>query len=268
MILKNLFITGLLFFTGQAAFALDPSIVKTRAYQQLTQPQKETYQYDHYFVFASAASVNIESVNLADFKRVADPFPQPAVPYDREGQFGEWIRPDKTSCLNTRGVVLTRQSQVDVIVNEKCLVVSGQWYDPYTDKTFNDAAEIHIDHVVALKNAYMTGAHSWDSKKRCLYSNYLGNDIHLLPVNGPENMRKSDKSPLEYMPPNSKFICEYLRNWLEIKYIWNLRMTPREVNAIQNEIKSNNCTEQDMTITTSEVKQQHHFMQANKDLCQ
>ena len=264
MRLKNLLLTGLLFVAGTAS-AYDASISKSWAYQELTQATKETYQYNHYFVFTPATT---DAVNLSAFKRISSPFPQPAQDYDRDDQFGEWIKPDKNSCLNTRGIVLKRDSKVDISVNEKCTVESGQWYDPYTDKDYTNADDIQIDHVVALKNAYMTGGHTWDAKKKCLYANYLGNNFHLLAVNGPENMKKSDKSPYEYVPPNREFVCEYLRTWLEIKYIWDLKMTPREVAAIQSEIRSNHCTDKDMTISMVDVQTQRQFMEANKNLCQ
>lgn len=266
MMLKNLFITGLLILSGQA-FALNASVTTTSAYQELTQQaQNETFKYSYYYVFA--ATDGRDAINLSAFKKVSSPFPQPAEDYDRDDQFGEWIKPLKNSCLTTRGVVLQRDSSVGVSVNDKCTVTAGQWYDPYTDKTYNDADDIQIDHVVALKNAYMTGAHTWNKAKRCLYANYLGNNFHLLAVNGPENIKKSDKSPHEYVPPNREYVCEYLRIWLQIKYIWDLKMTPREVTAIQKEIVENHCTQKDMTISMYDVQEQRKYMEANKNLCQ
>lgn len=265
MMFKNLLVTLGLMHIAVAANALNASVASTSAYQELTQATKETFEYSYYYTFATAGG---DAIHLADFKRVMLKFPLPAKDYDRDSQFGEWIKPQKDSCLNTRGIVLKRDSKVNIGVNEKCTVENGQWYDPYTNKDYTDADDIQIDHVVALKNAYMTGGHTWDAKKRCLYANYLGNNFHLLAVNGPENMKKSDKSPLEYMPPNKQFVCEYLRTWLEIKYIWNLKMTPREVTAIKNEISSNNCTVQDLTISANDVKVQHQYMEDNKNLCQ
>lgn len=264
MMLKNFLVTGLLLFAATAQ-AYDSSITKSSAYIELTQAQKETFDYNYYFVFSQNTS---DRIHLASFSRVSARFPQPAVDYDRDSQFGEWIKPVKSSCLNTRGIVLKRNSKVEISVNEKCTVLSGNWFDPYTNQTYNDADDIQIDHVVALKNAYMTGGHTWNKARRCLYANYLGNNFHLMPVNGPENMKKSDKSPLEYVPPNKAYTCEYLRNWLQIKYIWDLRMTPREVNAIEQEITENHCSTEDLTVSAESIKEQRDYMEANKNLCQ
>lgn len=246
------------------ASAYDASIATSGAYQELTNSQKETFNYNNYYIFESQSS---KSISLIAFKKVSSRFPLPTIAYDRDDHFGDWIRPQKDSCLNTRGIVLKRDSKSGITVNNHCTVVSGDWYDPYTNHDYNNAADIQIDHVVALKNAYMTGAYEWTGKKRCLYANYLGNKFHLLAVNGPENMRKSDKAPNEYVPLNRSYICEYLRNWLEIKYIWNLRMTPREVTAIQVQIKEQQCNSEMFNVSTTEIAQQKQYMEKNKNLC-
>ena len=265
MMIRNFFITGMMLFAVQS-YALNASITTTTAYQELTQQAtSETFKYSYYFTFAQATG---ETINLADFTKVNATFPLPAKDYDRDSQFGEWIRPIKNLCLNNRGVVLQRDSKVAVKVNDSCTVTGGDWYDPYTNKNYNDADDIQIDHVVALKNAYMTGAHAWTNAKRCLYANFLGNDFHLLAVNGPENMRKSDKSPLEWTPPNKAFVCEYLRHWLEIKFIWELKLTPREVTAIENQLIENHCSTEDMMVSAAEIQANRKYMEANKNLCQ
>lgn len=262
--IRNFFIAGLMLYAISAQ-ALSSSVATTSAYQELTQATSETFKYNHYFVFAQTTG---EAIDLAAFAKVNSTFPLPIKEYDRDGQFGDWIRPIKNLCLNTRGVVLQRDSKVVVEVNESCKVTKGDWYDPYTNKNYSDSYDIQIDHVVALKNAYMTGAHSWSQIKRCLYANYLGNDFHLLPVNAIENMRKSDRSPLEYVPPNKSYVCEYLRNWLEIKYIWELKLTPREVQAIESELKENNCKAEDTIVSAAEIQAQRKYMEDNKNLCQ
>lgn len=263
MILKNT-IFSLLLLTVLSANAINSSITVTTAYEDLTQASHETFDYTFYYTFAQNSG---EKINLSSFVKVNASFPQPKIKYDRTMLFGEWIRPKKGSCLNTRGIVLKRDSKSMVSVNDRCVVTNGDWNDPYTNSNFNDAENIQIDHVVALKNAYMTGAHAWTKEKRCLYANYLGNRFHLLAVSGSENMSKSDKSPYEYMPPNKTFVCEYLRNWLEIKYIWKLRLTPREVDAIKTELKTNHCTASDVTVSGAEIKAQRKFMEDNKNLC-
>ena len=138
--------------------------------------------------------------------------------YNRRTMFGSWVnKPDDGSCLNTRALVLIRDSEKNVsFEDDKCTVREGHWHDDYTNKIYTKKEDIQIDHVVALKNAYMSGAYRWGFRARCLYANYLGNSYHLKSVNSIENMRKGDKAPDRYMPPNSNHACHYIKNWLSI----------------------------------------------------
>ena len=151
-----------------------------------------------------------------------------------------WIDADK-DCQNTRAEVLIRDDDDGIVTyadNKKCVVVSGIWYDPYTDKIFTQAKDLDIDHFVPLANAYKSGADKWDKATRIEYANYLQDPHHLLAVSLTENRKKGAKSPDQYLPPNKDFRCEYVLEWKNIKTKWNLTITAKE-NKIVNKILSN-----------------------------
>ena len=200
---------------------------------------------------------------------IPEKFPLPAEPYDRAKQFGGWlVDTSGKSCMNTRAFVLVRDSVTPVTMTANhCTVSTGSWNDPYTGQPHLTAASIQIDHVVALKNAYMTGAHQWDQAKRCLYANYMGNNFHLLSVDGPQNIKKSDHTPQKYTPPNKAFVCEFIRDWMTIKLIWSLRITPTEGDAIQALVADNNCAPEQFMVPNSLIQAQRQYMTDNADLC-
>ncbi len=237
------------------------------AHIDLLQLAEEDFQYDEYYVIESSAENDKHTISLNQFKKINQKFPLPAIKYNRQKHFGGWIKPVKGQCMNTRALVLTRDSHGPVDSNNNCSVISGDWDDPYTDMSYYKASEIQIDHVVPLKNAYMTGAHNWDNLKRCLYANFLGNKFHLLPVSGHENERKGDRSPREYIPPNKQYTCQYLRNWLEIKYVWKLSLTPLEKNRIDQLIVENNCDDDLFEASDASINQQNQYIQDHKNLC-
>ena len=82
----------------------------------------------------------------------------PIVEYDR-GAFGGWWDADG-DCLNTRQEVLLAESLVTATVID-CRVVSGLWFDPFTGQTFVDPGELDVDHLVPLKEAFISGASEW-----------------------------------------------------------------------------------------------------------
>ena len=191
--------------------------------------------------------------------------------YDRIGQFGRWVNdPQDELCLNTRAKVLLRDSKKNVVYKETnhCVVAEGAWKDPYTAHVYKTAQEIQIDHLVPLKNAYMSGAHRWDFKTRCLYANYLGYDFHLLSVFGTENMKKSDRAPDQYMPPDSRYACTYIRNWLAVKMMWGLTMSISEASAVRQIMIDQNCAMSTFRLSNREMLQHRQFVEQNINICE
>jgi hypothetical protein len=80
-------------------------------------------------------------------------------------------------------------------------------------------------------------------------------------------MRKGDCSPSAYMPPNRSYTCQYLKQWLFVKLIWSLRLTPKETTAIKRIADENHCDEKLFEVSQSELAKQRRFMKDNAELC-
>jgi len=150
--------------------------------------------------------------------------------YDRD-LFETWIDANGDGC-NARKEVLLRDAVVAPTVGAKCALTGGQWVSPYDGQVFNDASLVQIDHVVALAEAWDSGASMWDSTRRTLFANDLSLPWSLLGVSGATNEDKGDKDPADWLPPRSEFVCTYLGDWLSIKVTWRLAIDQREKDAI------------------------------------
>lgn len=218
-------------------------------------------------VFAQAAS----DMNLMRWVRHQGPPPRPTENYNRKLHFGTWVNdPHDDTCYNTRAKVLIRDSQepVQFRTNNHCVVDTGRWEDPYTGELRTSARDVQIDHVVPLKNAFSSGAWTWNFRKRCLYANFLANSFHLLAVDGVENMSKGDSAPDQYLPPNHHYICSYLQEWLRIKLIWNLEMTESEAAAIRSAVQSYGCDLNQLTIPQTDLSKQRVATEDMQVLCE
>jgi hypothetical protein len=185
--------------------------------------------------------------------------PTPSEKYLRQHHFGSWVGdPTGQSCLNTRARILVRDSKTPVTfrANNRCVVDSGTWDDPYSGRRFIASKDIQIDHVVPLKQAYESGAWRWDFKSRCMYGNFMANNYHLLSVNGRENMSKGDKSPERYIPPNPKVTCSYLQAWLQIKLAWGLVMFDTEAQGIREIFRRSGCNVNQFVMDRQELLRQ------------
>lgn len=139
-----------------------------------------------------------------------------------------------TNGCDSRNIVLHRDMQ-NVTVNSDCLVLSGTLNDPYTGKVINfkrgadSSAAVQIDHVVALSDAWQTGAQQLTDDKRI----ELANDpLELLAVDGPANQAKSDGDAATWLPPNKLFRCQYVARQIAVKAKYMLWMTQAEHDAI------------------------------------
>ncbi|PST45665.1 deoxyribonuclease [Bifidobacterium callitrichos] len=116
-----------------------------------------------------------------------------------------------------------------------CQVKSGVLDDPYTGKTIHfmrgvdTSAAVQIDHVVALENAWASGARNWDTAKRRRF----GNDpYNLLAVDGPANQEKGSASAAYWLPTNGSYRCEYVARQIGVKSTYGLTVTTAEKDAM------------------------------------
>jgi hypothetical protein len=159
----------------------------------------------------------------------------PKTGYTRE-QFGNGWE-DQGDC-DTRNKVLQRDlTNAQVRSTTDCTVLSGNLHDPYTAKDIHftrgssTSSAIQIDHVVALSDAWQTGAQQLSTTTR----KQLANDpLELLAVDGPTNEAKGDGDAATWLPSNKAFRCAYVARQVAVKAKYQLWVTPAEHDAIQN----------------------------------
>lgn len=164
----------------------------------------------------------------------------PKTGYDRD-LFGKAWTDDVDVAMggnqcDTRSDILGAQLD-DVVFKEGtngCKPLTGTLNDPYTGKTIPFTSEngsaIHIEHVVALADAWQKGAQQWDSRTR---TNFANDPEHLLAVDGPTNMAKGDGDAATWQPPNKAFRCEYAALQINIKDKYGLWVTQAEHDALR-----------------------------------
>lgn len=164
---------------------------------------------------------------LLEELRVATPS---SVAYDRD-LFAEGIDADGDGC-NTRREVLQLESLVPVTISSGCDITSGEWFSWYEGVTQTDPAQLEMDHLVALKEAWISGAFAWTDQQRSDYANDLDIDETLTVVTGSVNGAKSAYDPAEWVPSHEASRCEYASDWVVVKYRWNLSVDPFEHTAL------------------------------------
>ncbi|BCJ46840.1 hypothetical protein GCM10010168_36380 [Actinoplanes ianthinogenes] len=153
--------------------------------------------------------------------------------YDRD-LFPHWITISGT--CNTRETVLKRDGS-SVVVSSACAAASGSWYSPYDGATWTAAADLDIDHVVPLAEAWRSGASAWTTSKRQSFANDLTRP-QLIAVTDNVNQAKSDQDPSTWQPSVAGYRCTYARMWIAVKYYWGLTLQSSEKTALQTMLNS------------------------------
>ena len=162
----------------------------------------------------------------------------PKTGYSR-AQFGaSWTddndAPDGHNGCRTRDDILARDL-VGALTSNGCTVRSGVLVDPYTGSriTFRygvgTSNAVQIDHVVALGDAWQTGAQQWSVSKRTAFAN---DPLNLLAVDGPTNEAKGDSDAASWLPPNKAYRCAYVARQVAVKARYGLWVTAAERDAI------------------------------------
>lgn len=112
-----------------------------------------------------------------------------------------------------------------------CNVVGGRWESVYDGMTLTDPADVDIDHIVPLANAWRSGADEWDDSKRGDFANDLTRP-QLVAVSQRSNRAKGDQDPSQWKPPSKSSWCQYAADWVTVKHYWRLTVTSAEKAAL------------------------------------
>lgn len=148
-------------------------------------------------------------------------------------QFPHWSDPDRNGC-DARNDILKRDlTNITYKAGTRdCKVIAGQLLDPFSGKVITFSADkvvVDIDHVVALSNAWQTGAAYFDKNKRSQIAN---DPLNLLAVDAKLNRKKGDGDAATWLPPYKAFRCEYVARQVAVKAKYGLWVTQPEKAAI------------------------------------
>ncbi|MES2875900.1 MAG: HNH endonuclease family protein [Patescibacteria group bacterium] len=161
----------------------------------------------------------------------------PKTGYERS-EFGNgW---SSSAGCDTRNRILARDL-TDIISYDGCKVDQGTLDDPYTGTTMafvrgeTTSDDVQIDHVVALSNAWQTGAQQLSYERRVIFSN---DPLNLMAVSGPANEQKSDSDAATWLPANKSFRCTYINRQVSVKAKYDLWVTVAERDAMARVLDS------------------------------
>lgn len=153
----------------------------------------------------------------------------------RRAAFGQgWADTDRNGC-GTRNDILARDLRdLRFRPGSRCIVLSGTLHDPYSGRTVRfvrgGASEVDIDHVVALAEAWRSGASRWSGERRREFAN---DPLNLLAADAGLNRGKGDQDVGAWLPRDRERACRYAARYVAVKRAWGLSVDPSEVSSLR-----------------------------------
>jgi hypothetical protein len=158
-------------------------------------------------------------------------------PYSRD-EFGTgWTDPDHNGCDARQDAI--RAATTNRTTAGPCKITRADIYDRYTGRTYPHAnpSAFDIDHVVALHDAWNSGAWKWTAAKRKAFAS---DPSVLVLTTASANRSKGDQDPSQWAPASHDGACFYARTYRAIKLRWRLHTTGPQRAAIRRTLAT--CT--------------------------
>jgi hypothetical protein len=139
--------------------------------------------------------------------------------------FPSWDDEDHDGC-NTRCEVLAAERRPD-----------GTWFSLWDGYVTPNSNELEIDHVVALAEAWDSGANRWSAEQRDRFADWT---VNLTAVTSATNVSKSDRDAASWFPSRAASNCAFAEITVTTKSYWRLSVDPAEKSALTNLLRT--CT--------------------------
>ena len=201
--------------------------------QPATAPEGEVPNEAYFKLSADQASVAKQQLDALPVK------PQYEGEYKREYFGPPWTDKAVSVAFSGNGCRTIEDVRVRDMMNvqmkNECDVQSGTLWNPYGSKQHpqddwvqferGHGSKVDIDHVVALGNAWKTGAYQLTEEQRTAIAN---DPINLVAVSASENRSKGDRDAANWVPANQEIHCGYAASQVQVKTKYNLWVTPAE----------------------------------------
>src|SRR5207249_3712115 len=114
----------------------------------------------------------------------------------------------------------------------------GTWLSEWDGYVTSNPSELQIDHVVALAEAWDSGADHWTDTQRDTFADDRSN---LLAVTAAANERKGDSDAAQWFPSRAEADCLWASTVVRVKAAWALSVDQAEHDALANLLRT--CTD-------------------------
>lgn len=155
----------------------------------------------------------------------------------RRTLFGGWADTDGDGC-STRSEVLIAEARRPPLMTEPCGLTGGTWFSSWNGVQRSKQSLIGIGSAVPLAEAWQSGARRWSPTTRRALTNDLGYRETLTVEANTVLRSRGSAEPQSWLPSRRAARCDYVADWVAVKWRWRLSVDPRERKFLVSRLKS------------------------------
>lgn len=105
----------------------------------------------------------------------------------------------------------------------------GGYYSPADDELYDDDGDVQVDHIVAIGEAWASGADEWSETEQGVFG---ADELNLWLMTSSLNQSKSDDDVAEWLPPNEDVVGRYIATWIAVKAKYDLSIDQAEADVL------------------------------------
>lgn len=148
--------------------------------------------------------------------------------YERD-VFPHWRDTNGSGC-NAREDALMREFEGAEVDGCRVLAGSGELVSVWDGMVLVDPADVDVDHIRALSDAWLANASTWTLEMREVFANDPAN---LVSVSASSNRSKGASGPDAWEPPNGDADCWYLDRYARVSVAYELTVTSPQAAALR-----------------------------------
>lgn len=148
----------------------------------------------------------------------------------RDAAFPLWSQAVSGQPCTVQEAALLRAGS-NTTTDKSCRVTGGQWATFGDGEIHTRPAEVTVEHLVPLLNAWRSGASTWTDAMRADFANDLDSPaLIVLSANSAET--RGDSGPERWRPAQESAWCQYAADWVVVKASYHLTVTADEKAAL------------------------------------
>lgn len=119
-----------------------------------------------------------------------------------------------------------------------CQIQQGRWQDRFSGEWLTSTRDIHLAHIIPLGYAMANGGQQWHGEQ---LRAFITDPRNIVVTAATSASARQSGSPIDWMPANRAFSCQYLQKWRQLSDDYRLPLSKQDEQAMLQLATKSGC---------------------------